>query len=174
MNKNSEFFNNLLKENKQRPQTTEKVMEEIIRLKDKDEAEFKKNQLKILMDSENLRKELTKIFGPLRDTELSPNNEKILLENIISHGKNTNKELKLLLKEIRQKLKAKKTVRSNLERKKYNFGKMHSYKENYKLDITKMWEIVSRKNILEGPVSWQFYKQNVKGHKNSISQTSNY
>ena len=151
---------------------TDKALETIARIYGIQEDSLKKN-LKLAKDSEILVKQLQALLEPLLNKNLNNDFLANKLDVLESHYIGS---LRLLdyLTELTQ-IKLKWLEKENLKLRIDNLKalKYESYHEEYSNQFADTYEVFDHPSALESPSKWAFSKNNLLGHENAISQTSN-
>ena len=152
--------------------STDKALETIARIYGFEQDSLKKN-LKLAKDSEILVKQLLSLMEPLLNKNL--NNEYLSnkLDVLDNHYKGSLKLLDYLSQLTQLKLKWLEKENLKLQIEKLKSLKYESYRELYSSLLSETYEVFDHPKALEGPSKWSFSKNNLLGHDNAISQTSN-
>ena len=151
---------------------TEKALETIARIYAIQQSSLRKN-LKLSKDSELLIKQLSNLMEPLLLKDL--NNEYLSnkLEVLEGHYHGTLKLFSYLTQITQIKLKYHEQENMSLKISKLKALKHEPYNEVYSTNIFEIYKIFDHPSALSGPSKWSFTKNNLLGHENAISQTSN-
>lgn len=151
---------------------TDKAMETIARIYGIQEDTLKKN-LKLAKDSDLLVKQIKELMSPLLNKNL--NNEYLFnkLKVLDDHNKGSLKLLDYLTEFTQIKLRWLEQENQKLKIEKLKSLKYEAYHEQYSFPLSESYEIFDHPQALSSPSKWSYSKNNLLGHENAITQTSN-
>lgn len=151
--------------------STEDAVEKLISLFDLDKDDLTK-QVRLIKDTTELLNGLQKEYGPLVNSNLSPDSQSQYTDSLAQHLKGTNIEMGKILSEASSKLKHKQDFKTKLRLEKLKYLKYEPYIEKYDLKLEDIYEIHDFVQASNKPSKWSFSKSALNGHATAIAQTS--
>ena len=151
--------------------STEEAVEKLIALFDIDKNDISK-QVRLVKDTAELINKLQSQYGPLLNSNLSPDAQYAYLISLEMHLKGTDNEMNKVLAKAATKLKKKQDYLAKLKIDKIKYQRYEPYIEKYELPLADIYEIHDFGQATGGPSTWSFSKSGLNGHSDAIGQTS--
>ena len=151
--------------------STEEAIEKLVALFDIDKGDITK-QVRLVKDTAELIDKVRTEYGPLLNSNLSPEYQTKYLDSLGIHLKGSHIEMNKALVKASLKLKKRQDQRLKLRMEKMKYQKYEPYIENYDLKLEDVYEVHDMAQASSGPSKWSFSKDDLNGHATAIGQTS--
>ena len=151
--------------------STEEAIEKLVALFDIDKDDITK-QVRLAKDTAELIDKVRTEYGPLLNSNLSPEYQTKYLDSLAIHLKGSHIEMNKALVKASLKLKKRQDQLLKLRIEKMKYQKYEPYIENYDFKLEDVYEVHDMAQASSGPSKWSFNKDALNGHATAIGQTS--
>lgn len=152
--------------------STEQAIEKLVGLYDLDRDDLAK-QVRLVKDSHALLEKFESEYGPMVNSDYSPDYQSKYIETLLLHLKGSGIEVDKTIALAAAKLKRTEKKLRKLKLEKLKYQKYEPYTEKYDLELADMYDTHDLAQSSNKPSKWYFSKASLNGHATAIAQTSN-